>query len=247
MIEQLSVRVLRYAIWIGIAGMFILFGSGLVLSGFIPPPSPADSSEEVVRMYAQHKNSIRVGCFLMITGFTFVAVWGGALTALMRRLDGRSPIFSYVQLACVSVVTVIVVFIPMAWAIAAFRAGDISADVTQSISDFGWFLFLYPWPPLMIWLGMAGVAILSDRAEIPLFPRWSGYLCFWTGLLSVPGGMIGFFKTGPFAWDGLLAYWIPLSVFFVWVVGMSMVMFKALDRLEVSVSDAAAHPAAAST
>lgn len=226
-LEPRNARAVRTAVCVGLAGMVVLFGAGYVLSGFVLPPSAARTSAQIVSMYTDHQARIRVGCFLMITGFSFVALWGCALASLTRLLEGRSSVVAYTQVACISVVTVIVVFAPLIWALAAFRPGEIDPDVTRSINDLGWFLFLYPWPPLMIWLGVTGWAILGDRSDRPMFPRWSAYLCFWTALLSVPGGLISFFKVGPFSWNGLLAYWVPLGVFFVWVVAMSAVMLRA--------------------
>jgi hypothetical protein len=170
----------------------------------------------------------------MITGFSFVALWGCSLASLTRLLEGRSAVVTFTQVTCISVVTVIVVFAPLIWALAAFRPGEIDPDVTRSINDLGWFLFLYPWPPLMIWLGVTGWAILGDQSTEPLFPRWTAYLSFWTALLSVPGGLISFFKLGPFSWNGLFAYWVPLGVFFVWVVGMSTVMVRATRRRQLT-------------
>ena len=37
-----------------------------------------------------------------------------------------------------------------------------------------------------------------------------------------------FFKTGPFAFDGLLALYLPFSVFFAWMMVMSVMVFKAI-------------------
>lgn len=233
-LTQRNARAVRTAVWVGLAGMFILFGAGFVLSGFVLPPSAGLSSAGIVSMYTEHQTRIRVGCFLMITGFSFVALWGCSLASLTRLLEGRSAVVTYTQVTCISVVTVIVVFAPLIWALAAFRPGEIDPDVTRSINDLGWFLFLYPWPPLMIWLGVTGWAILGDHSDEPLFPRWAGYLSFWTALLSVPGGLISFFKLGPFSWNGLFAYWVPLGVFFVWVVGMSAVMLRATRRREIT-------------
>ena len=60
--------------------------------------------------------------------------------------------------------------------------------------------------------------------------RWAGYLNLWVILLSLPGGVQVFFKDGPFAYNGLLACYFVVRVFFVWLVVMTMLGFRATDR-----------------
>jgi hypothetical protein len=38
--------------------------------------------------------------------------------------------------------------------------------------------------------------------------------------LFIPGGLLTFFKIGPFAWNGLFVWWIPFLVFFTWYLLM---------------------------
>ncbi|MGV0794080.1 hypothetical protein [Mycolicibacterium sp. XJ1819] len=232
MTESLDLRAEKIAIWAGLISMLLLFGGGYILSGLVIPPSAMDSSEAVVARYIADIGPIRIGCFLMVTGFSFVSLWGCALASLTRHVKGHSSVITYTQVTCIAAVLVIVLFIPMMWAIAAFRPGEIAPDITVSISDIGWFLFLYPWPPLMIWLVVTGWTILTDNSAEPVFPRWAGYLCLWTALCSVAGGLMSFFKDGPFSWSGVFAYLVPLGVFFIWMVSMSTVMLRAIKQLE---------------
>ena len=39
-----------------------------------------------------------------------------------------------------------------------------------------------------------------------------------------------FFKTGPFAWNGMFSFWIPGTLFFAWYVVMLVTISKAIDR-----------------
>ena len=61
-------------------------------------------------------------------------------------------------------------------------------------------------------------------------PRGAGYLNVWTVLLFLPGPMCVFFKTGPFAWDGLFAWWIPFVVFMAWMVIMLVLVRRSIDQ-----------------
>jgi hypothetical protein len=44
-------------------------------------------------------------------------------------------------------------------------------------------------------------------------------------------GAFGFIpRTGPFAWNGLFVFWIPLSIFCAWIIVASTLMLKAIGR-----------------
>ena len=52
-------------------------------------------------------------------------------------------------------------------------------------------------------------------------------MCIWVLLGQLPGQLLFFFKTGPFAWNGLFAFYLPMTVFFVWFIAAFYVMRKA--------------------
>ena len=75
-----------------------------------------------------------------------------------------------------------------------------------------------------------GFATLADKSAEPVFPRWSGFVNLWLGTLFLPGGLIVFFKTGPFAWDGFIAFWIPFAAFALWFLVMTPVLLRAIRQ-----------------
>ena len=91
-------------------------------------------------------------------------------------------------------------------------------------------IFIFDWSPLAVWYTAVGIAIITDSSATPVFPRWAAYLSFWTAGLSIPGGLTILFKTGPLAYNGLLALWIPLTVFAIWVATMSVLSVRAIRR-----------------
>jgi hypothetical protein len=47
-----------------------------------------------------------------------------------------------------------------------------------------------------------------------------------------PASFMGLFKTGPLAYNGVLAFWVVAVDFFVWMVVMSVVMMKVIAKDE---------------
>lgn len=95
----------------------------------------------------------------------------------------------------------------------AYRPGEISPEITQTLYDTAWFIFVMPRPVFGLLLIAQGWAILRDKGLPPICPRWVGYLCFATTIALIPTGFIIFFKDGPFAWSGIVGLGIPMVYF----------------------------------
>src|SRR5581483_6465773 len=149
--SELSPTLLRRFAWTG-PGLIVVFSIGLVaLARFFPPPPPSAPARDVTALYQAHAGAIRLGCFVMIVGLVLLIPWGVALAAWTRRIPAVSPALASAQLVCVGVSTALIEFIPTVWALAAYRPGEVSADVTQTVNDLGWFLLLFAWPPFSLW------------------------------------------------------------------------------------------------
>jgi hypothetical protein len=76
---------------------------------------------------------------------------------------------------------------------------------------------------------VCGLAILKHAARNPVFPRWAGFFNLWSALIFLPGSLLPFFKAGPFACNGLLAFWLPGTIFGIWYIVMQVLVLKAID------------------
>ena len=127
----------------------------------------------------------------------------------------------------------------MTWAVIAYRAETLDPAIIQIMNDWVWFDWLYTWPPYSVWMFILSAAILLDRNSPTIYPRWVGYYNLWSGILIIPACTIGFFKFGPFAYDGVVSFWLASFVFFVWMVIMSVTTWRAIgaeERLAAAVS-----------
>lgn len=218
----------RWCVWSGVAAI-TTFTLGFVFAGFIPPPSPSRSVEEVVAYYQQHATGIRAGMVLMMISGMFVPPLVAVISQQMRRIPGAHPLLVYAQLSAGTLGAVFFITGALVFIVAAFRP-ERPADITYMLNDFAWIVTVLPWAPAFIQNVIIGIAILGDTRADPLFPRWLAYFNFWVAIGFIPGGLLAFFKTGPFAWNGAFVFWLAGSVFIAWFIVMTTMLFRAIRR-----------------
>lgn len=98
------------------------------------------------------------------------------------------------------------------------------------LDDLAWVPFAGMVIPVTLQPLCIAIVGFMDKREHPLFPRWVCFFNLWTVLLFLPGSLIIFFKTGPFAWNGLFGIWIPFIVFGAWFVIMTYCLLKGVQR-----------------
>ena len=233
-------------IWSGVPFIGLFFVGLLLLADWVPVPSPSMNATAVAALYQEHTNSLRLGLALAFIGSIFFLMFGVAVAQQTRRIPGASPVLFQLQIVSISAATIIFDIPIMLWWTAAFRL-DRSPEITQALHDLECLIFIVGFVPFVTWCLGAGIAILSDVGRRPLFPRWSGYLSLLVAFIQIPPVVLVYFKTGPFAWNGVFSYWTILIAFFIWMVAMMFASIRAVDAepTEVRLSDAELSPAVA--
>jgi hypothetical protein len=219
------------AAWCGFGTMAVMF-LGLWPAGFLPlPPPPSLSAAEIAEIYRSHTMGIRFGGMLTVGASGLFLMFSAQVSATLRRHveAGVTPIWSTVQLAAGTATSFLFLIPGMFWTIAAFHP-ERSPEITQALSDVGFLFFLMPFFPAAIQDLAIGFAILGDRSKNPAFPRWVGWQSLWVFFLFLPAGLAGTFKRGPFAWNGLFVWWIPLAIFAAWCTILTIYLVKAINR-----------------
>jgi hypothetical protein len=211
--------------------LVLLFGLGLlVFAQMIPANSPTQSSADTVAFYAEHTTGIRLGMTMVMFGSGLFIPFGIALATQTRRAAPGHPILFHIQVACSVGACMLGVLVCLAGGLAAFRPGQIAPDITQTLNDLVWFCWVIPGSYFEVWSLVVGVAILLDKQQRPVFPRWTGYLSIWAAVTYLPGFLGYFFKDGVLAYNGLFVWWIPTVVFFIWILPMSILTIQAIRR-----------------
>jgi hypothetical protein len=220
----------RICAWAGVICVTMFFAA-FFLAGFVPPLSPALPPAEVAAHYQEHLGGIRVGAGVMLISGAFYAVFTGLISAQMRRIPGIHPTVIYAQLAAGAFGCLTFLVPAMLFAATAFRP-DRDPALTQLLNDLSWIMLVMPWPPFMAQNFAFAFAILCDRRERPLFPRYVAYVNIWAPLVFSPAIALPFFKTGPLAWSGLFVIWIPAFVFIAQFVVNTTALLRAIKDEE---------------
>jgi len=223
----ISRQIQRACIWAGPA-MGALFVVGFAVAGFFPPPSPNKSSAAVAAMIGEHRTAIRIGIVICLASCPLLMPFLASFTIQMKRIEGVRPIMAYTQLALGALATIEFV-IPYVLMLASTYRADQNPDVTRALYDLGWFFFLGVVSTFVLQLVLFGVAVLIDRRDKPIFPRWLGYVNIWLAITFTPASFLVFFKTGPLAWNGLLVWWVPVAAFLAWFLPNFVCLLRAVS------------------
>jgi hypothetical protein len=225
----------RLCVWGGITfAPVFLIGFALV-AGFVPPPSPGMSANDVAQMFADDRGRIRIGIWIACAAAPLLAFFVAALAHQIRQIAGSDSPLATAQLIAGSCLILEFLFPQLVWQTAAYRSGR-SAEMMQMLNDLAWLPFVGIVGTAMVQMSIISVVVFGDHPRQPLLPRWCAYLNIWTALGVAPGSFVVFVHNGLLAWNGILAWWVLCVSFFVWMVAMTWLMLRAsriVERSEV--------------
>jgi hypothetical protein len=225
----MEAKVQRVLIWSGVGMVVLWLGAFLLIAGFVPPHDPSNTAAQIVSIYAGRTNAIKVGMVISMLGSALLVPFGVAISGQLKRIDGARALADVQMVSCALLSLEFITPIGV-WMAAAFRFDARAADVTQALNDLGWILFMTVIWSLWVQLVAIGIAILLDRRAEPILPRWLGYLNLWAAVLILPAGIVLFFKSGPFAWNGIVGFFVPLTAFCLWIGSTTACVHRALNR-----------------
>ncbi|HEY1966327.1 MAG TPA: hypothetical protein VGH89_00155 [Pseudonocardia sp.] len=225
----MNLRAQRWCTWCGPA-FTVLFAIGFwPIAGLVPPPSPDQTPAQFAALFAAHDTRIRIGLQLCMIASALFFPFVAQLSVQLRRIEGEYSPLAYAQLAAGTGSTLVFIFPVMNLQSAAYRA-DRAPELIQAINDMSWIPFVgLLCVPAMQNICLA-IGILTDTAEHPVFPRWSGYLNIWVAASFLPAVLLVFVKSGPVAWNGIFSWWLGAAAFFGWVLVMTGLLLRAINH-----------------
>jgi hypothetical protein len=202
-----------------------------VLGGRIAPsPNNSMSVTQIADLYAKYAVPYRVMFMLNMLFGGFYFGFTAVISVQMRRIEGSvGRVLNYTQLSSGAANGVLLLLPSLLFSVAAFRP-DRNPEITVALHDLGNFIVLMPIASFTLQQVAIALAIWSDKASRPVFPRWVGHVVFWTGIAYLPAFTMTFYKTGPYSFDGGVAFMFPVLAYLLFYVVMIVMTFKAIRQ-----------------
>jgi hypothetical protein len=206
-------------LWIGWWTLVVFYNLyGLlffVITRTQPPPEPSLDPSEVVQWFHDRH-------YGLLYGYAIVSIVGGATAIMnatlaysMRRMSvSRAFAYSYLVIYALATLPGMLIM-GVACTVGAMRP-DRDPALMSWIYDFAFLSFEGTMGVFLIGSLVWMVAVLLD--ENGVFPKWFGYLNLCNALTEVVVAPAWIFKSGPFAWNGAIAWWINMGVFVTYTV-----------------------------
>jgi hypothetical protein len=241
--ERMNTNVQMWCIWCGPLALITYAIAFWGIAGFMPPSSPMTSAADLAAFYQSNALSIRIGLLLTLVFSTLFFPWFAVISVHIARIEGRLPVLALMQFGGGTLLMVYFYLCSLIWIAAAYRP-DIDPSILRFLHESSWLMFVMVFPEYVLQQICIAVAGFMDKSSDRMFPRWFCYFCLWNGVVAFGGGFSEFVYHGPFAWNGIIGFWLPVSMFAVWI-GMLVVLMRGyLLRQEQAPGVAAVQAAA---
>lgn len=227
---SMSLRIQEILLWWSIVFGIIFVLAWAFVIGMIPLPPATWTSAEVAAFYTENQTRIRWGAAICSWTAGFWIPFTMVVGAQIARLEKGFPILAIMQIVsgCIQALTLVIPAV--IWGVCAFTPERLP-DVTAAFHEFSILflvcldqIYIFQWAPWII------ITFMVSKDPLSPFPRWFAYFLIWS-VVMYECAAIGFTtKTGLFAWDGLLVFYIPFGLLFITCTIFYPLLFKAIKR-----------------
>ena len=197
--------------------------------GFVPPMSPKASATQVATFYSDNLSRVRYSMILFNWFCVALIPILMLIVERMRHMAHRTPVMRYCVIGVAGAAPIAFLTSTVFWLIAAFRP-ERAPDLTLLLNDLAWITFTCGVPFLIALCVFLALAIAYDEQPHPVFPRWVAQFNIVIAIVLVPAGFAGLTLSGPFAWDGVVSFWVRNIAIALWIIVMAVALRHAMVR-----------------
>lgn len=197
--------------WITIVVFYNIFG--VVFFGLTrtqPPPQAWWGLARIVQWFNDNRTGLLVGFGIIFLMGSF-SLGSTALIAYSVRRMSVSPAFAYSYLIIYSLAAVPGMLLTCIALVVGAMRPDRDPRLLSLLYDMGFLSFSGTMGIFLIGSVIWAVAILLDKNRV--LPKWFGYLNICNALTEVVVATCCIMKSGPFAWNGVISFYINMVVF----------------------------------
>jgi hypothetical protein len=221
----------RLILWALPAVAVIWIAAFFLFPGFLPPMSPQASADQVAAFYRDHASRVRYSMILLNWFSVALIPMLMLIVERMRYMAHRTPIMRYCMIGVAGAAPIAFLTATVFWLLAAFRP-DRAPALTQLDNDLAWITFTCGVPFLVAQSVFLAIAIYLDEQRKPVFQRWVGHFNVVIAIALLPPGFAALAQSGPFAWNGILSFWVKNVAIALWIVVMAVAVRRALLRAD---------------
>lgn len=214
--------------WYTILVFYNVFG--IVFFGITrtqPPPKAWWDLPKIVWWFHDKGWGLLVGFGIIFVMGAFATASTALITYSIRRMS-VSPAFAWSYLILYSLAAVPGMLLTCIALVTGAMRPDRDPRLMGLLYDMGFLSFSGTMGIFLIGSVVWGVAILLDENEI--LPKWFGYFNICNALTEVVVATCCVLKSGPFAWDGVIAFYINMVVFGIYTGLFITYLRKMIER-----------------
>jgi hypothetical protein len=197
--------------WWAMIVFYQLFGLlFFVVTRTMPPGQPWWEPARVVQWFDDRHYGLLIGFAFVFIIAGMTAIMNALIAYSIRRMSvSRAFAYAYLVIYALSTLPGLLLF-GIALTVGAMRP-DRDPELIRWIYDFAFMTFNGTMGVFLVGSLVWMVAILLDRNGV--FPTWFAYLNLCNALTEVVVAPAWIFKSGVFAWNGTITWWINMGVF----------------------------------
>ena len=213
------------AFWM-VPAFFNVFGLVFVpLSWMMPPRSPSAPEQQIIDFMQSH--NLLIACALLTLVYGFAPVGNSIYLIQIKRMS-VSPVFRYTLMVGSITGAIVGMLFPMfCFGLGAFRSGY-RPSILVMLYDFGYLAFIGSLGCFCImWMAFA-LAIILDENNV--LPKWLGYYTLWQYVTELIAAPVWIAKSGPFAWNGLMTFWLAMALYVPWQIIVYVCIYRSIKN-----------------
>ncbi|HEY1077703.1 MAG TPA: hypothetical protein VGE51_13515 [Fontimonas sp.] len=232
-----------WIMWWAMVAFYQVFGIVFCLmTRVMPPPKPWWDHARIVQYFSDNHHGLvwGFGIIFLIAGITASA---NALIGYSMRRMSVSPVFAYSYIAIYSLSALPGMLLAAIFLTVGALRPDRDPAILSWLYDAAFMTFVGTMGVFLIGTAVWMTAILLDKNRV--FPLWFGYLNICNLLTEVVVAPVWIFHEGPFAWNGVITFWVDTLVFVAYTAAFITLLRRLILRDDLGEGPLAELPARA--